>query len=53
MATIEKDILLQGSLNKWELWNPELYDSYLKSNNVKIETLTEQINFSALFNRDE
>ena len=53
MASIEKDILIQGSLNKWEIWNPEFYDNYLKSNNVKIETLAETINFSAMFNRDE
>jgi MraZ protein len=52
MANIEKDILLQGTLSNWELWNPELYENYLKSNNVTIESLAEQINFSALFNRD-
>jgi len=53
MADVKKDILLQGSLNKWELWNPELYQNYLTSNNIKIENLAEQINFSALFKREE
>lgn len=53
MADVKKDILLQGSLNKWELWNPELYQKYLTSNNIKIENLAEQINFSALFKREE
>ena len=53
MASINKDILLQGSLNKWEVWNPEIYQNYLTSNNIKIENLAEQINFSALFNREE
>ncbi len=53
MADVKKDILLQGSLNKWELWNPELYQTYLTSNNIKIENLAEQINFSALFKREE
>ena len=53
MADISKDILLQGSLNKWEVWNPELYKNYLTSNNIKIENLAEQINFSALFKREE
>ena len=53
MANINKDILLQGSLNKWEVWNPEMYQNYLTSNNIKIENLAEQINFSALFNREE
>jgi len=53
MADISKDILLQGSLNKWEVWNPEHYKNYLTSNNIKIENLAEQINFSALFKREE
>jgi len=53
MANINKDILLQGSLNKWEVWNPDIYQNYLTSNNIKIENLAEQINFSALFNREE
>ena len=53
MANINKDILLQGSLNKWEVWNPEIYQNYLTSNNIKIENLAEQINFNALFNREE
>ena len=53
MANIEKEILLQGSLNKWELWNPVHYQNYLDSNNIKIENLAEQINFSALFSREE
>jgi MraZ protein len=53
MADIEKEILLQGSLNKWELWNPVLYQNYLESNKIKIESLAEQINFSALFSREE
>ncbi len=53
MANINKEILLQGSLNKWEVWNPEIYQNYLTSNNIKIENLAEQINFSALFNREE
>ena len=53
MADVKKDILLQGSLNKWVLWNPEHYQNYLTSNNIKIENLAEQINFSALFKREE
>jgi MraZ protein len=53
MAEIKKDILLQGSLNKYEMWNPEIYQNYLTSNNIKIENLAEQINFSALFKREE
>jgi len=53
IANINKDILLQGSLNKWEVWNPDHYQNYLTSNNIEIENLAEQINFSALFKREE
>jgi len=52
MANIEKDILLQGTLGYWELWNPEYYENYLKSNNVTIEALAKTINFNAIFNRE-
>ena len=50
MAKIEKDILLIGSLNKWELWSPHVFEKYIKENNPSLEALTKEINFSALFN---
>jgi MraZ protein len=53
MAKIEKDILLIGSLNKWELWNPVVFENYVKENNPSLETLAQEINFSAIFNSNE
>jgi len=53
MAKIEKDILLLGSLNKWELWNPDLYMKYMQENNPSMENLAQDINFSAIFKNDD
>jgi MraZ protein len=53
MASIEKDILLLGSLNKWELWNPQVLVKYIKQNNPSLESLAQEINFSAIFNSNE
>lgn len=53
MAKIEKDILLLGSLNKWELWNPGIYTQYMQTNNPSMETLAQEINFSAIFKNDD
>jgi DNA-binding transcriptional regulator/RsmH inhibitor MraZ len=52
MAGVERDILFLGSLNKWELWNPEVYDSYIEENNPSLEKLTKEINFNAIFKND-
>jgi MraZ protein len=52
MAQIEKDILLIGSLNKWELWSPSVFDQYIKENKPTLESLAQEINFSAIFNSD-
>jgi MraZ protein len=53
MANIERDILLLGSLNKWELWNPAEYEKYMQQNNPSLENLAQDINFSAIFKNDE
>lgn len=53
MAKIEKDILLLGSLNKWELWSPKIFDKYIKDNSPSLESLAQEINFSAIFNSNE
>ena len=53
MAKIEKDILLIGSLNKWELWSPAVFGKYIKENNPSMESLAQEINFSAIFNSNE
>ena len=53
MAKIDKDILLLGSLNKWELWSPPVFENYIKENNPSLEALAQEINFSAIFNSHE
>jgi MraZ protein len=53
MAQIDKDLLLIGSLNKWELWNPVIYEKYMAENNPSMEKLAQEINFSALFNNSD
>jgi MraZ protein len=53
MARIDKEILLIGSLNKWEMWNPDQYDKYMQTNNPSLEDLAQEINFSALFNNSD
>jgi MraZ protein len=53
MGQIEKEILLLGSLNKWELWNPQKYENYRNENKLSMETLAQEINFSAMFNSND
>jgi MraZ protein len=53
MAKIEREILLLGSLNKWELWNPNIYQEYMQQNNPSIEALAQEINFSDIFRNEE
>ena len=53
MAKIEKDILLIGSLNKWELWSPPVFENYIEENNPSLEALAQEINFSAIFNNND
>lgn len=53
MAKIEREILLLGSLNKWELWNPNIYQGYMQQNNPSIEALAQEINFSDIFKNEE
>jgi len=53
MAQIDKELLLIGSLNKWELWNPAIYEKYMQTNNPSMEKLAQEISFSALFNNSD
>ncbi|NOX88549.1 MAG: division/cell wall cluster transcriptional repressor MraZ [Calditrichaeota bacterium] len=45
MGKIEKDLLLIGSLTKFEIWNPKVYEEYLKRENLSLTELAEQIQF--------
>jgi MraZ protein len=53
MAGITKEVLLLGSLNKWELWDPEKYEQYFRENVPAMEQLAQEINFSAIFNNSD
>ncbi len=43
LAKIKKDILIIGTLNKLEIWNPETYEEYIKNNRKSYEELAENI----------
>ena len=43
LAKIKKDILIIGTLNKLEIWNPETYEEYVKNNGKSYEELAENI----------
>lgn len=42
-AKIEKEILIIGTLDKLEIWNPTIYEEYLKANEQSYEDLAEKI----------
>jgi len=44
-AKIEKEILIIGTLDKLEIWNPTIYEEYLKANEQSYEDLAEKIEF--------
>jgi hypothetical protein len=35
------------------LWNPKVLGTYIKENNPSLESLAQEINFSAIFNSNE
>ncbi len=43
LVKIKKEILIIGTLDKLEIWNPELYEEYLKSSEQSYENLAEKI----------
>ena len=43
MAKIGKDVKILGALDHIELWNPDMYDSYLRDNVESYETVIERI----------
>ena len=43
LVKIKKEILIIRTLDKLEIWNPELYEEYLKSSEQSYENLAEKI----------
>lgn len=46
---ITKELLIIGSLNKFEIWNPKVYEDYLEKENISLSDLTEEISFTDMF----
>lgn len=42
-ASINKDVLLIGTLDKIELWNPEVYENYINQQPLSFEQITEDV----------
>jgi len=53
MGKIEKEMLIIGTLDKVELWNPEIYQQYKKRENLNLTDLAEEIGFKKLFDNRE
>ncbi len=42
-AGIEKEVLILGAINKIEIWNPEIYNQYLKESEVSFEEIAAEV----------
>ncbi|HHJ52388.1 MAG TPA: division/cell wall cluster transcriptional repressor MraZ [Caldithrix abyssi] len=49
IGKIEKEMLLLGSLNKIEIWNPRVYEEYLQKEKLNLTDLAEEISFADMF----
>ncbi|MBZ0179903.1 MAG: division/cell wall cluster transcriptional repressor MraZ [Melioribacteraceae bacterium] len=42
-ASIEKDVFILGAMNKIEVWNPEVYDDYIKASPYSYEDIAKEV----------
>jgi len=42
-AEIEKDVLILGAIKKIEIWNPKIYEEYLKTSKLSYEEIAKQV----------
>jgi MraZ protein len=42
-AKIEKEVLIIGALRKVEVWNPKIYDEYLKQSPLTYEEIAAKV----------
>ncbi len=49
---IENDMIILGTINKLEVWNPQTYRDYLDEDNLSLADLVEEINFTDLSSDD-
>ncbi len=52
LGGIDKDIRLLGSLHKWEMWNPTVFEQYLEQNIPSLEVLAQDLNFSSMISSE-
>ncbi len=45
---IDTDMVILGTINKLEIWNPETYQAYLDEDDQSLADLVEEINFTDL-----
>jgi len=49
MGQIEKELMIIGSLTKLEIWSPDVYGKYLKTENLNLSDLTQKMSFTDMF----
>ena len=42
-AEIEKDVLILGAIKRIEIWNPKIYEEYLKTSKLSYEEIAKQV----------
>jgi len=42
-ASLKKDVFILGAVKKIEIWNPEIYDHYIKENNIPYEEIAKEV----------
>ena len=47
-AGIKRDLLILGTINRFEIWSPESYDSYVAKDDMDVGELAQKINFTDL-----
>jgi MraZ protein len=42
-AEISKEVLILGAIKKIEIWNPKIYENYLKTSELSYEEIAKQV----------
>lgn len=42
-AQIDKDVLILGAIKRIEIWNPKIYEEYLKSSELSFEEVAKKV----------
>lgn len=49
MGDIDREMLIIGSLTKLEIWNPEVYERYMKKEDLNLSDLAQKMSFKDMF----